>query len=262
MGSNDGRATNIEVGAKLLNGTLVPPGEDFSFNHAVGVINEERGFVEAQVIQGERIGRDIGGGICQVSTTVYRAALKAGLPITEWWPHRYRLAFYEQDGWLPGYDASILQPEGDPFGGGDFRFTNPTDSWLLVESYTDGARVIVIIYGPDLGYTVDLGSMDISDPIPVTEDLEIVDESLPPGAAWEALKAEALRTAPQVAPGTRVLYTDVDYDLLAMVVERVTGEAFAAACRRLVLEPLGVERALQQLDAILVAAFHDSIPSG
>lgn len=73
------------------------------------------------------------------------------------------------------------------------------------------------------------------------QGMEGYDESLPPGAAWEALKAEALRTAPQVAPGTRVLYTDVDYDLLAMVVERVTGEAFAAAGRRLVLEPLGVE---------------------
>ena len=80
-GSSGGRATNVEVGARLLNGTLVPPGGEFSFNHAIGYITEENGYVEAQVIDGERIGKDIGGGICQVSTTVFRAAYYAGLPI-------------------------------------------------------------------------------------------------------------------------------------------------------------------------------------
>ena len=151
-GSDDARSTNIMVGANLLNGTLIPPGGEFSFNHSVGIISAETGFVEAQVIDGERIGRDFGGGICQVSTTVFRAAMYAGLPITEWWPHRYRLGFYELDGWDPGMDASILQPEGDPFGGGDFKFVNPSDSWMLVESYVDYPRVYVIIYGPELGY--------------------------------------------------------------------------------------------------------------
>jgi vancomycin resistance protein YoaR len=104
------------------------------------------------------------------------------LPITEWNPHRYRLGFYEQDGWAPGLDASILQPEEDPFGGGDFRFTNPSDSWLLIESYTDGPRVIVIIYGPDLGYTVDVAG-PYYDPAeyPPTEDIELTDDELPPG---------------------------------------------------------------------------------
>jgi vancomycin resistance protein YoaR len=179
-GSSAARATNIEVGARLLNGTLVPPGGEFSFNHAVGIIDEEAGFVEAPVINGERFDLDIGGGICQVSTTVYRAALLAGLPITEWWPHLYRLAFYEQDEWLPGFDASILQPEGDPFGGGDFRFANPSNAWLLVESWADGDRIFVIIYGPDLDYAVNISEPVLSEPIPETEDLEIVDPALPP----------------------------------------------------------------------------------
>ena len=110
-GSEESRAINIQVGVDLLNGTLVRPGGEFSFNHAVGIITTEAGFVESQVIDGERIGRDVGGGICQVSTTVFRAALYAGLPISEWWHHRYRLGFYELDGWTPGIDASILQPE-------------------------------------------------------------------------------------------------------------------------------------------------------
>jgi vancomycin resistance protein YoaR len=189
-GSNEGRAENIRVGAEKLNGTLVAPGETFSFNHAIGVISEENGFVEAPVIDGERIGRDVGGGICQVSTTVFRAALFAGMPIEEWWPHRYRLGFYELDGWTPGLDASILQPEGDPFGGGDFIFRNVTDGWLLIEAYTDGPRVVVIIYGPDTGWKV-----DVSDPIygqeyEPTEDLEIVDDKLDPGTIMQTEYAQ------------------------------------------------------------------------
>lgn len=181
-GSDFGRATNVAVGAQLLNGTLVPPGGEFSFNHAIGEITVDLGYVEAGVVDGERIGKDIGGGICQVSTTVFRAVFYAGLPITEWNPHRYRLGFYEQDGWSPGLDASILQPEEDPFGGGDFRFTNPSDSWLLIESYSDGARVYVIIYGPDLEYTVDVaGPYFSTKEYPPTADIEIIDEELPPG---------------------------------------------------------------------------------
>jgi vancomycin resistance protein YoaR len=193
-GSNEGRATNIQVGSSLLDSTLVPPGEEFSFNHAIGVIDKEKGYVEAPVIDGERIGRDIGGGICQVSTTAFRAALKSGLPITEWWPHTYRLAFYEQDDWDPGFDASILQPEEDPFSGGDFKFLNPTDSWLLVESYTENNRVYVVIYGPELDYTVTFTEPHLSDPIPPPdEEIEQTDDKLPPGTVQQTeLEQEGL----------------------------------------------------------------------
>lgn len=180
-GSDYGRATNIGVGANLLNGTLVAPGTTFSFNHSIGVISAELGFVEARVIQAERIGRGIGGGICQVSTTVFRAALMAGLPIAEWWPHAQRISFYERDGWGPGYDASILQPDNDPMSGGDFKFDNPTDGWLLIESYVDGSHVIVKIYGPDTGWDVQVGDAVQSDPIPPDGDIEVVNDGLPAG---------------------------------------------------------------------------------
>ena len=191
VGSNDGRATNIVVGAGLLNGNLIPPHGTFSFNHAIGVIEVEKGYVEASVIQGERIGRDVGGGICQVSTTVFRAALVAGVPIVEWWPHTYRLGFYEQDGWAPGFDASILQPNEDPFSGGDFRFENPTDSWMLVESYTENERVYVIIYGADTGYTVSFTEPQISDPIPPPDQpIEVVDATLAPGTIEQSELAQ------------------------------------------------------------------------
>jgi vancomycin resistance protein YoaR len=181
-GSDAGRSTNIQVGANLLNGTLIPPHGEYSFHHSIGVITADKGYVESGVIEGDRVGRDIGGGICQVSTTVFRAALLAGLEITEWWPHSYRLGFYELDGWDPGMDASILQPDHDPFSGGDFKFLNPSDSWMLVESYTADERVYVIIYGPDLGYTIDITEPVLSEPIKNDEeDIEVVNPDLPPG---------------------------------------------------------------------------------
>ena len=180
-GSNDGRATNVAVGASLLNGTLIPPWGEFSFNGAIGVINKEKGFVEAQVIDGEDIGQDIGGGICQVSTTVFRAAYLAGLPITEWWPHRFRIGFYEYDGWEPGLDASILQPTEDPATWADFRFENPSDSWMLVESWTDGVNVIVNIYGADLGYHVESTGPTWGSKFQMLPAKEVVDDKLDPG---------------------------------------------------------------------------------
>ncbi|MEZ4505782.1 MAG: VanW family protein [Thermomicrobiales bacterium] len=180
-GSDDARATNITVGAELLNGTLIPPHGTFSFNHSIGVIGPELGFVEGQVIDGEKIGRDYGGGICQVSTTVFRAAFFSGMPIVEGWPHRWRLGFYELDDWTPGLDASIMQPEGDPFGGGDFRFENPSDSWMLVESYVDYPRVFVILYGADLGYTVDISDPVFGETYEPLQPSQTVDPTLPAG---------------------------------------------------------------------------------
>ena len=180
-GSEDGRATNVEVGAALLNGTLIPPRSEFSFNNAVGYISEDKGFVEAQVILGEAIGKDIGGGICQVSTTAFRAAYFAGLPMTEWWPHRFRIPFYEYDGWDPGLDASILQPTEDPSTWADFRFENPSDQWMLVESWTDGVNVVVNLYGADLGYRVETTGPRLGERFQVAPDQEQVDPELEPG---------------------------------------------------------------------------------
>ena len=180
-GSADGRAHNVEVGAALLNGTLVPPWGEFSFNGAIGLIDEEKGFVEAQVIDGESIGKDIGGGICQVSTTMFRAAYLAGLPITEWWPHRFRIPFYEYDGWEPGLDASILQPSDDPSTWADFKFENPSDSWMLIESWTDGVHVVVNIYGADLGYQVESIGPTWGDKSQMLPPKEVVDDKLDPG---------------------------------------------------------------------------------
>jgi vancomycin resistance protein YoaR len=180
-GSSDGRATNVAVGASLLNGTLIPPWGEFSFNESIGWIDEDKGFVEAQVIDGEKIGKDIGGGICQVSTTVFRAAYLAGLPITEWWPHRFRIPFYELDSWKPGLDASILQPTEDPATWADFKFENPSSQWMLIESWTDGVNVVVNIYGADLGYDVESTGPTWGDKTQMLAPQEVVDDELDPG---------------------------------------------------------------------------------
>ncbi|MBA3274516.1 MAG: VanW family protein, partial [Chloroflexia bacterium] len=156
------RDENIIVGTELMNGTLVRPGGEFSFNEAVGPIGENPDFVEAAVIVAEQVGTGTGGGICQVSTTMFRAAIYAGMPITEWHQHSRRLTGYEADGWGAGFDASILQSGDDPDYWGDFRFENYTDSWLLVEAWTAYPHVIVNIYGSGDGREVDVDSWGLN----------------------------------------------------------------------------------------------------
>jgi vancomycin resistance protein YoaR len=171
------RDENIGVGVNLLNGTLVRPGETFSFNQAIGEITASKGYVEAPVVVAERVGKDIGGGICQVSTTMFRAALYAGMPITEWHPHTYRLRNYEEEGWGPGFDASILQYGSSPDEWADLKFENYTDGWLLVEAWASWPNVIVNIYGTDTGRRVEIGEQWQSD----NEDIEIPTADLPAG---------------------------------------------------------------------------------
>lgn len=179
------RDTNIRIGAEAVNGTLVAPGEDFSFNGAVGAITEEKGYTVAGVILGEQIGRDVGGGICQVSTTVFRAALMAGFPMPEWWPHTYRLQGYERDGWGPGYDASILQLGDNPATWADYRFTNTTDGWLLVQSWISYPHHVVEIFGPDMGWDVEITEEWDSGPIKDNPDKEFINQEFAPGTVQQ-----------------------------------------------------------------------------
>jgi vancomycin resistance protein YoaR len=172
-GSDPGRASNVLLAASLIDDTLIPPGGTFSYNAALGSIFDTPGFVEADSTIGGVLETAEGGGVCQVSTTVFRAALRAGLPITEWWPHIYRSPYYEQGGWSPGFDASITQVSDDPEGGTDLLFENPTDSWLLVKVAVEGETSLrVELRGTDPGYDV-----RIDDPIvetPESEDAPIV----------------------------------------------------------------------------------------
>jgi vancomycin resistance protein YoaR len=183
-GSEPGRATNVRVAAELVDGVLVPPGGTFSFNRAIGEINATPGFVPAGASENGIPGTAVGGGVCQVTTTVFRAVLKAGFPVAEWWPHAYRNIYYEQGGWAPGFDASVQQPDDDPFGGSDFIFENPTDGWLLIRAeIVDTTKMKVDILAAPTGFTVEIDD-PIYDEIVSAEGWppqESVDPDLPAG---------------------------------------------------------------------------------
>ncbi|MEI6690700.1 MAG: VanW family protein, partial [bacterium] len=122
-----GRIHNVGLTASRITGTLVAPGEEFSFDKVLGEISGATGFAPAYVIKNGRTELGDGGGVCQVSTTVFRAAMSAGLPIIERWAHAYRVGYYEQ-GSEPGIDATVFSPSKD------FRFRNDTPGHILVQA--------------------------------------------------------------------------------------------------------------------------------
>ena len=133
-GSWQNRRSNISLGAGKLHGVIIAPGEEFSFNQHLGEITPEAGYLEGSVILGGATVTGIGGGICQVSTTMYRAAYSGGYAITERNSHGYRVGYYEYAGAGPGLDAAIWQPQVD------LRFYNDTPYHLLIESSFLGAQ--------------------------------------------------------------------------------------------------------------------------
>ena len=131
-GSTQSRIANIIEAAQRFDGVIIAPGEEFSFNTLLGNISPEDGFAEGFVIVGNRTVRGVGGGVCQVSTTVFQAAFYAGFPVTERYAHGYRVGYYEQ-GEGVGMDAAIYQAD-DPRASLDFRFLNDTSYHLLIET--------------------------------------------------------------------------------------------------------------------------------
>lgn len=181
-GSGAGRAQNVTQAAYMIDGTLVPPGDVFSFNDAVGSLFSGEFTDAGSYIDGPS-GQSLAGGVCQVSTTVYRAALEAGLSIVEWWPHSYRSPFYETGGWSPGYDASIVQDGNVPEASTDFRFENATGSWLLVRAVaSDDGNLRVELHGSDPGYTVEFDEpiVELIEQAPTSVDI-VADPAFPPG---------------------------------------------------------------------------------
>lgn len=129
-GSSEARIRNIQVAAGKFHGIVVPPEALFSFNEHLGPIAAEQGYESSLIIWGDRTAVGIGGGICQVSTTLFRAAFFGGFEIVERWAHGYRVSWYEIE-FGPGLDATIYAPNID------FRFRNDTEHFLLIQSYVD-----------------------------------------------------------------------------------------------------------------------------
>lgn len=185
-GSSKERAQNIRVGAGYLNGAVVPPGATFSFLGAIGEISLERGYAEGYVIAAERTKKDVGGGLCQVSTTAFRAAFYSGVPIVERNQHSYRVNWYEADGSPVGFDAAVFDP------GADMKFVNDSGNFLLVQAVVNGSELVVNFYGTrPPGLDVQLADARTGPQIAPPPDRYEVDPNLPPGSKKQVDYAHA-----------------------------------------------------------------------
>ncbi|MBB5233321.1 VanW family protein [Deinococcus budaensis] len=140
-GSPEFRVHNIRVGSSRLHGVWLEPGAVFDFNALIGRISKERGFVPGYVIAGQSLTMEPGGGICQVSTTVFRAAYLAGLEVVERHAHSHQVAYYDP----PGFEATVYAPAKN------LRFRNDTASPLLMQAAWDleaGTLSIHLFGGP------------------------------------------------------------------------------------------------------------------
>jgi len=180
-GSSQARIANVKVAAARFNGVIVPPKGTFSFNDIVGNISIEDGFEEGLVIVGNRTIKGVGGGVCQVSTTIYQAALKAGFPIVERYPHGYRVSYYEDKayGLGPGFDATVYSPWAD------FKFVNDSDANILIETVYNPSKVTLTfnLYGTKDGREVTFSPADIANVKPPEADIyeKDTDNEVQPG---------------------------------------------------------------------------------
>ena len=184
------RAWNVELAVQRLDGALIPPGATFSFNRQVGAQTVANGYREAYGIalvggSGPGTGQvqtvsSVAGGICQVSTTLFQAAYRAGLPIEERNWHLYWIESYgppHSPTGLKGLDATV-----DDQSGLDFRFVNTTGGWLALEAVADGALARIALYGQDPGWDVRIDEPLITNPRPADPTPRIErTHDLPPG---------------------------------------------------------------------------------
>jgi vancomycin resistance protein YoaR len=164
------RIHNIGLATSKIQGSLVSPNEIFSFSNAIGTVSAVIGYQKAYaIIQGKTV-LDDGGGVCQVSTTLYRAVLNSGLPVVARTPHSYRVGFYEEGGFAPGMDATVYPPSPD------FKFKNDTGQWILIQTTfdTENHKLTVDFFGTNDGRKTKINGPFISNitppPPPIYED--------------------------------------------------------------------------------------------
>ncbi len=194
-GSAQYRITNIKAGAARMDGVLIAPGEEFSFNTQLGEVDAANGFVEGYAIIGNRTQLEWGGGVCQDSTTVFRAAFWAGLPITERHAHAFYISWYDEFGLGPqgsgqGMDASIYT------GVNDLKFVNDTGNWLLMQTEVDeGNQVLAVrLYGTTPRREVRLDGPTITNEVRAPSDPVYLDDaSLPAGSSYQSDTARSGR---------------------------------------------------------------------
>lgn len=170
------RVHNVVLAASRINGTLVKPGDTFSFNDTLGDVSQFTGYKQAYIIsEGKTILGD-GGGVCQVSTTLFRSVLNAGLPVIERQAHAYRVGYYEQDS-PPGLDATVYGPSPD------FKFKNDTPAYILIQATANPKNYSLIfeLYGTSDGRVSVISKPIVSNVTSPPEDLYQDDPAIPIG---------------------------------------------------------------------------------
>jgi vancomycin resistance protein YoaR len=157
-GGDANRINNVQLVSHLIDGTLIGPGDTFSFNGTTGERTAEKGFKEAPVIINGELGTGIAGGVCQVSTTVFNAAYEAGLDITERTNHALYISHYPL-----GRDATVNYPDID------LKFVNDTQHWLLLRTFVGADSLVVNLYGTPVHRRVvsETAPLTVAGPAPV-----------------------------------------------------------------------------------------------
>ncbi|HEX9506173.1 MAG TPA: VanW family protein, partial [Acidimicrobiia bacterium] len=135
-GGDPNRIHNVQLVSHLVDKHVIAPGETFSFNGTTGARTQDKGFLVAPVIINGELKTGLGGGVCQVSTTVFNAAYEAGLPIVSRTNHALYISHYPQ-----GRDATVNYPDTD------LKFTNDTGHWLLLRTWVGSTSLTVALYG-------------------------------------------------------------------------------------------------------------------
>lgn len=181
-GSSDERVHNIQIAAARFHGLLLAPGATLSMSDVIGNISLDNGYAEALIIVGDQTIAGVGGGVCQVSTTLFRTAFFGGYQIDERHAHAYRVGYYEQtasghDQKLAGLDATVFVPIVD------FKFTNDTPYWLLMETYVSPTYDTLTwkFYSTSDGRTVNWSSTGPTDIIEPADPLYRENPDLPTG---------------------------------------------------------------------------------
>ena len=170
-GSSTERKQNIAAAASRFQSVMVAPGETFSMGQTMGDVSLENGFAEALIIYGGRTIKGVGGGVCQVSTTLFRAVFNAGYPIVERYSHAYRVSYYEQtasgavDPKLAGLDATVYFPLVD------FKFTNDTPYWIQMETYIGTSSLTWKLYSTKDGRSVSWETTGTKNVVPAPSPL-------------------------------------------------------------------------------------------
>jgi len=170
------RIKNVALAAKRVDNILVASGEEFSFNKTLGEVSRKTGFEPAYIIKNGMTQLGDGGGVCQVSTTLFRSVLDAGLKVTLRLPHSYRVSYYELDR-KPGIDATVYA------GNVDFRFVNDTPNHILIHSQTDSENLYMsyTIYGTSDGRSTKISEHTVWGASPPLPTQYIVDPTMKPG---------------------------------------------------------------------------------